>query len=539
MGGLGSDTRMKPGRHARPGVRRSICAAGIPVVLAAILVAGLSPVRAIGDPSPGSAVRVRAIDVAPPMPVAVQREEPTDPPVEEDPPRLDVVVLLLDDVGQVGEGLFQRLPVIRRTFLQRGTVFTQAIGDTPMCCPGRASFLTGLWTWHHGVIRNDARLFHDDETIATAMQRAGYTTIYAGKYLNAMPALPDKTPDGWSRSAIFEGRYYRYPYWRDGHPEWHGTATSDYSTDVVTRDAVAFLQAAPRDRPLFAVLAPYASHSGFDQVGSFERYGVPAPRHRDDRRCAGLPRFRTAATDEADVSDKPAFLRHGARLRGDLADGWPLVPICETLLSADQLLGAVRSELARQGRLDRTVFVLVSDNGMNMGLHRLKAKGSPYAAPIPLMVNWPGGARPDPGADGIRRHTGLVSMVDLAPTVCAIAGCRLRRFPTGQRHPDGVSVLAAFRDAAPTGRLTTISSHPANNWHASHRPGWFALRTAPEHPMGAWLFVRYRNGESELYDLAADPDLLDSLASSPSDGATRDALESELVRQLGGRYRWP
>lgn len=88
----------------------------------------------------------------------------------------------------------------------------------------------------------------------------------------------------------------------------------------------------------------------------------------------------------------------------------------------DETLGAVRAELKRQGRLARTAFLLVSDNGMNMGLHRLLAKGSPYATPIPLLVSWPGATRPSPDSDGIRRHHGLVSMVDLAPTLCAMAG---------------------------------------------------------------------------------------------------------------------
>lgn len=147
----------------------------------------------VGAAPAAADVPSRRSHLAPPGSLAAS----TEPVVAADGERLDVVVVLLDDVGQVGEDLWSRLPVIRRTFLDNGVVFDQAFGDTPMCCPGRSSFLTGLWTWHHGVIRNDARLFNDGETIATALSRAGYRTIYAGKYLNAMPALRDLTPDGW------------------------------------------------------------------------------------------------------------------------------------------------------------------------------------------------------------------------------------------------------------------------------------------------------------------------------------------------------
>lgn len=519
-------------RHTATGARSSRRRAVTAAALIGLLAASAAPASA----APASA----ALPVGRSRPTAtgpvIVRAAPLDQAAVE---RLDIVVVLLDDVGKVGERLWARLPVIRRTFLENGVVFDQAFGDTPMCCPGRASFLTGLWTWHHGVIRNDARLFHDSETIATAMSRAGYRTIFTGKYLNAMPALRDLTPDGWWRTTLFEGLYYRYPVWRNGRRQWAGSSTADYSTDMVARDAVRYLREVPPDRRVFAVIAPYASHGGYDRDGSEGRFGVPAVRHRGDPRCAGLAPFRTPATDEADVSDKPAFIRELGRLRHGLARGWPLVSICETLLSADQALGAVRAELKRQGRLAQTVFVLVSDNGMNMGLHRLKAKGSPYATPIPLLVSWPGAMRPLPDADGIRRHHGLVSMVDLAPTLCEIAGCHLGPYPTGQHDADGRSVLDAFRSAAPTGRTTVLSSHPADDWFEPGRPGWFAIRTAPDHRLGAWLYVRYRTGEQELYDIADDAHLLVNLARRDASRSVRAELEAALLRQLGGRYRWP
>lgn len=454
------------------------------------------------------------------------------------PTRPDIVVVLLDDLGSAAaELLWSRMPTIRRLFLEGGVTFKDAHGDTPMCCPGRANFLTGLWTHHHGVYRNEARLLRHRATIATAMRRAGYFTLFAGKYLNGMSALRRTLPAGWDRAAMSEGGYYRHTSWLQGRARWFGSAPRDYATDVLADDAVRFLRQAPPRRSVFAVLAPFAVHGGFDHDGTRDRLGIAARRHQGDARCADIDRYRTLATNEADVSDKPAYVRRLRPLQRPFSKGWPMRDACEAMLSVDEMLARVVRELARQGRLERTLFVLTADNGMNYGLHRLKAKGAPYATPIPMLFRWPAGIGPGPAA-GRRIRSGLVSLVDLAPTLCEVARCTLGPYPTGQQTSDGVSFLAALTTGAPLPRRALISSFPAADWHEAGRPGWFALRTDPRHPMGAWLYVHYQNGERELYDLEADPHHLRNRAGMGAFAATRTALEQELRRRLGGSYRW-
>ena len=72
-------------------------------------------------------------------------------------PRPDIVVLVLDDIPELDGRLWTRLPNIRRLFVEQGLEFTDTHGETPTCCPGRAGFLTGLHTHHHGAYR-DRRL---------------------------------------------------------------------------------------------------------------------------------------------------------------------------------------------------------------------------------------------------------------------------------------------------------------------------------------------------------------------------------------------
>ena len=75
-------------------------------------------------------------------------------------------------------------PNIGRLWLEDGLRFTEMYDQTPLCSPSRASMLTGKNTLDHGVVRNDPRPLDDSETIAVALQAAGYHTVMAGKYLN-------------------------------------------------------------------------------------------------------------------------------------------------------------------------------------------------------------------------------------------------------------------------------------------------------------------------------------------------------------------
>lgn len=116
--------------------------------------------------------------------------------------RPDIVVFMVDDLGAIDQRIIERLPNIKSLFLNHGLRFDAAYAETPLCCPGRASFLTGEHTRTHGVVINRARLLDPSRTIATALHDAGYYTIMAGKYLNYPDQLPDRTPDGWDRSAL-------------------------------------------------------------------------------------------------------------------------------------------------------------------------------------------------------------------------------------------------------------------------------------------------------------------------------------------------
>lgn len=431
--------------------------------------------------------------------------------------RPNIVLLVLDDIPPLDYRLWSRLPQIKARFLNRGIHFENAFGETPLCCPGRAGLLTGLHTYHHGVYRNDARLFDPRVTIATELNNLGYTTFIAGKYFNRTDLIPDKTPRGWDRSTIISGGYFDYDIWTEGVRRFRGRAETDYSTDVIASAALGYLRTAPPDAPIFAYLTPYATHAGKDRTGAKNGYlPAAAPRHIGDPRCAGIPPWRPPSYNEQDVSDKPSEIST-LPLVG-YQDGWPLERICETLLSVDEMVGSVYLELKAQGRLNNTIWVLTADNGMAFGAHRVPKKTYAYATPIPLWITWPLGRGTSP-----RVESHYVSNIDFAPTLCSLAGCTMGPYRNGLASADGASFSGLVRDRATTHATTEILEQGPEQV-----PEWLGLRTTPLSKHGLWHYVEWATGETELYDTTNDPYELENVAGNPS---TQD-LEAKLSDRL-------
>src|SRR6185295_15091672 len=101
----------------------------------------------------------------------------------EPPP--NIVMILTDDQRADTLGY---MPIVRQTLAKHGVTFTNAYVSNPVCCPSRATILTGLYSHSTGVYTNDLdggfAKFDDSSTIATWLQAAGYHTGLFGKYLN-------------------------------------------------------------------------------------------------------------------------------------------------------------------------------------------------------------------------------------------------------------------------------------------------------------------------------------------------------------------
>lgn len=461
--------------------------------LAALLGAGTLPAMAADDAIPRTdAERYRP---APKGWVDVRRPIRTEPAGRLRPAttgRTNIIVLMLDDVPAMDDTLWRRLPNISELFLDHGLRFSNYHGNDPLCCPGRANFLTGQSTSHHGLWRFQPELLDARVTVATELDDEGYYTFLAGKYLNGGDTSKVGRVPGWDRYAYTSNSYYHYDeYLTGGESEHHDDDPEDYQPDVAFDRALGFLRDAPPGSPLFGWITPYAVHLGSDPFDPAQpdQSPVVARRYQDDPRCEGLSPWRTPAHADR-MGDRPRFQRSWDRFR----EGYDRVRVCRALLAVDEGLGRVRDELVAQGRLADTLLVLTADNGMGWGAHGYYAKNVNFATGMPLMVHWPDGRGKAPATDG-----SFVSNVDLAPTLCAVGGCVMGPYRSGRVRPDGSDFLPVISGS---GKLRRKAIFSEDRWK---RPSWYAVRTSQHWKHGRWHYTRYSTGERELYDLRGKP----------------------------------
>lgn len=413
------------------------------------------------------------------------------------------------------------MPNVQESIAADGYTFDNAFVTSPLCCPSRASILTGQHVHHHGVYTNSGALggalaFDDTVTVATLLDNSGYATALLGKYLNNYAALIDAygypyIPPGWDTWFAFVDGDGGDSYYYDYTVNWNGTIRSfgsdseEYSTDILALAATRFLNQV--EDPFFLYVAPWAPH----------RVALPADRHIGA--LADIPLHRPPNFNEADVSDKPAWIQSLEPVPLDLLDMTRQAEL-ETLLAVDELVGSIVSKLAERNLLDSTTIIFTSDNGIAWGEHRWHAKSSVYAESIrvPFVV------RP---ADGVETHFGApgscfndagcldapaatitlsapVLNIDLMPTILAAADVPLP--PPEEHRVDGTSLLQ-LADQPGTWRTDFLIEH-----YGLRTPGpgpYYALRNEQ------WKYVELATGEVELYDLITDPFELENLAALP------------------------
>jgi N-acetylglucosamine-6-sulfatase len=423
----------------------------------------------------------------------------------------NIVLILSDD--QRWDTLWG-MPTVEEALASNGVTFANSFVVNPLCCPSRASLLTGRYSHSTGVYLNRpphggfAR-FDDRQTIATVLHTAGYETALFGKYLNDYGTGPTDAAyvaPGWDRWSVFLGgpRYYDYRVTDDGNVLRFGHRASDYSTAVLARKAVQFVRKA--HSPFFVALAPYAPHEP----------AIPPPGYGDA--FAHFSWWRPPSFNERDLSDKPAYIRRlgpltphqvqrVARFRREQL---------EAALAVDDAVASLLKALEQRGLLSTTLIAYTSDNGVAWGEHPLIAarKLVPYEEPIrvPLVIRYDPLVHEQPSQDG---H--LVLNIDLAPTLAAVAGTRM---PGAQ----GRSLLPL------------LASHPRVSWRSDFLiehmegppqrdvPSYCAVRGE------RYKYVLYQTREEELYDLLRDPHELDNIASHPSAAAVKARLRTRLAQ---------
>jgi arylsulfatase A-like enzyme len=419
----------------------------------------------------------------------------------------NIVVVMTDDQDEASVRVMDDL---QRRIAGQGVTYENAIATFPLCCPSRATFLTGQYAHNHGVLSNggpaggDEAFEHPETALSLALDHAGYRTGLIGKYLNGY-SVEDPIPPGWDSWQVVVGAPSSYDYDLDenGRIVHYGSAPEDYHTRVYANKAVRWIERAHGlNEPFFLTVATGAPHS--EPGGSPGPPPLPGPSYQgrfDDEPLPRPPNF-----DEKDVFDKPAFVRKTPRLtaaeeatitaryRARLA----------SLLPVDSLVGHLVGALHETGELGSTYIIFTSDNGSLMGAHRLHGKTRLYeeSVSVPLMIRGPDLPRS-------RTRSRLVGNIDVAPTILDMANAEPGVEQDGQSLLKACGCGSLLLEAWPSPRQEIMETSKG-------------VRTQD------YAYIEHDTGESELYDLNTDSFQLQSLHDDPAYDAVEAALEARL-----------
>jgi arylsulfatase A-like enzyme len=493
--------------------------------------------------------------------------------------RPNILVVMTDDMNRADLAF---MPKTRKLLAKQGTSFTNAITSFPLCCPSRATFLTGQYEHNHGVGGN----FYPEgwygmpgrnDTLATWLDAGGYRTDLIGKMLNGYGALDGhgEIPPGFDQwhglLDVSAYDYYNFEMndngrlrtWGDPdfarklvefanievtppdaksladilakltdvmgpvpYTYWGASNPDQYSPDVTGRITSKLLgREKRRKKPFFIWWAPAAPHREDVSTTLMGRPGAdprPAPRYEQLSESFQLP--RPPSFNEADVSDKATDV---TKYTPPLTDAQIKQLQLDyegrggSLRAVDDKVGRMVKTLRRSGQLANTVIVFTSDNGWMQGEHRIPGdKFLPYeeSLGVPLIFRGPGITRG-------RRINRQVANIDIAPTLAALAGVKARR------RMDGISLVPALRrHRNPPKRALAVEAPrplfegaiPQNKWD---RP-YMGVRTQ------RYTYVVYtETSEEELYDRRADPYALDNVAQNPAYAGVKAHL-SALTQRL-------
>jgi N-acetylglucosamine-6-sulfatase len=443
----------------------------------------------------------------------------------------NIIFVLTDDLDYASA---QKMPEIRSQLIEEGLSLERTFMSHPICCPSRATILTGLYDHNHNVLANRppsggfekfVSEGHEENTIGARLQEGGYQTAFFGKYLNGYPADdPTHVPPGWDEwyGKLDDQDLYDYRINENGEEVSYGSEIEDFFTDVLSGQATDFIQrAAPEEQPFFMYVAPTAPHGP----------ATPAERHEeafsDEEEAPRPPSF-----DEEDVSDKPSQIQDAERISSGEASNIDARyrKRLNSMLAVDEMVGSLLEELEEAGELENSFIFFTSDNGFHQGEHRIRGgKDQPYeeSARVPFFVRGPGVAA------GVKAEN-LALNTDLAPTFADLAGVE---FPADGRSL--APLLSGEED--PSWRTSVLLEKlPQENSNEegskgkgkgkgkgkskqgpSSSPGFQAVRTETH------KYVEYDNGEKELYDLQNDPYEMESIHES-ADPALLEDLKARL-----------
>ena len=476
----------------------------------------------------------------------------------------NILFVMSDDhavpaISAYGAGL-NRTPSLDR-LASEGVRFDAAFVTNSICTPSRAVVLTGKHSHINGVLTLSDTFDGSQPTLAKLLRAAGYHTGMVGKW------HLKSEPTGFDEYAVLPGQGLYYdPYLRHTGQWPREKLHPGYVTDVITDEALRFLDSRPVDKPFFLMYHHKAPHDVFvpkrEHAGLFaDPIPEPPTLHEDvsgrialretverigNRHTSyGVPQWRWfLARVRYEPDEISGWERDLAGLRGnELRSAQYRIYMrryLQCVHSIDENMGRVLDYLDENGLADNTLVVYTSDQGFFLGEHGLYDKRFMYepAFRIPLLARWPG----ELPAGTVAQE--LVQNLDFAPTLLEAAGVAV------PADVQGRSFLEIARGRPPQDWRDAVYYRYWMNRGHFNIPGHLGIRTkrykliyfydSDAGPDGRTLVkgARPNVGDPfwEFYDLKEDPLEVRDLYTDPSQRERIRSLTKRLaeLRELYG-----
>ncbi|MBX6315431.1 MAG: sulfatase-like hydrolase/transferase [Isosphaeraceae bacterium] len=391
------------------------------------------------------------------------------PAIAAEPKRPNIVLILADDLGWGDVGFNGRTdwatPNLDR-LAQRGTIFKRFYTAAVVCAPSRGALLTGKYTIHSGVSKNNEDLPAEQVTIAEALKARGYATALFGKWHHGAPRV--------------KGQSYIHPM-DQGFDEFFGFTDAVHAWEKFPTTLWDGRERKP--------VTGYADDLFTDHAVEFIR------RHKDGPFFLYLPYIACHFLIEAPAEEV-------ALHQGKFAEDDPKRPLNATYAAMatrlDKCVGRVVTALEQSGLAEETLIVFTSDHGAtfetgNQGTSAFHDSNRPFRGQkrtlweggirVPALAVWPGQIPAGAVSDEV------MHMTDLFPTLLAAAGGE----PESSWHVDGLNLLPVWRGKAHVPERTLFWE-----WRTEGSDQLAAMR-------GEKKLVITQKGKPELFDVVKDP----------------------------------
>ena len=409
-----------------------------------------------------------------------------------DPPKKpNVLFVAVDDlnhwVGHLGRHPQAKTPNIDR-LARAGVTFTRAYCAAPVCNPSRAALMSGLRPGSTGVYDNGQDwkpVVPKDKTLTTQFLNAGYAVYGAGKIYHANAHRPGE----WTDYHVGGGQK------ATPHPDARNDGVGGIKFRPLTDDSrladedivdYGIKQLGARhDKPFFLAVGLHKPHMPWNvpkkYYDLFPLDKIELPPHTagdlKDVPPAGL-RFAKADGDHA------AMLKSG-RWKEAVQAYLAAIAYC------DAQVGRLLDALDQSPHKSNTIVVFWGDHGWHLGEKEHWRKFALWEESTRMPYIWVAPGVTTPG--GVCGRT--MDLMSVYPTLCAL--CGIER----PKHVEGEDLTPLLRDPKAAWEKSAVTTFHRNN---------HGLRTE------RWRYIRYANGDEELYDHDKDPHEWTNLAKDPA-----------------------